>query len=32
MKQAYLDALLGKTKIDGKLPVNIPEVANMVME
>ena len=29
MKQAYLDALLGKTKIDGKLPVNIPEIAKI---
>ena len=29
MRQAYLDALLGKTKIDGKLPVNIPEIAKI---
>ena len=29
MQQAYLDALLGKIKIDGKLPVNIPGVVNI---
>jgi CubicO group peptidase (beta-lactamase class C family) len=29
MRQAYLNALLGKTKIDGKLPVNIPEIAKI---
>ncbi len=29
MQKAYLDALLGKTKIDGKLPVNIPDVVKI---
>ena len=29
MQKAYLDALLGKTRIDGKLPVNIPGVVKI---